>query len=145
MKKAEAKTAAVEKESSIKKLSLKFYQSNGTEVVTNFEVKNDVKSSIIVGTALNELFTLQSNYRKAGIKLFKSSEPVLFLVQTENEILFNVGKCNRLILQKLKFNKTAKSMKVFSKRVNLAINEMIRDVKLIDYSEVENAINSIAE
>jgi hypothetical protein len=126
-------------------LTLKFYQVDGIEVTTKFTIENDTKDSILIGTALNELFTLQSNYRKAGLRLFKSSQPVLFLVQSDDEIIMNVGKCQRFILDKLKFNKTAKSMKVFSKRVNLAITEMKRNITLIDYSEVEKAINSIVD
>ncbi len=126
-------------------LTLKFYQVDGIEVITKFTIENDTKDSILIGTALNELFTLQSNYRKAGLRLFKSSQPVLFLVQSDDEIIMNIGKCQRFILDKLKFNKTAKSMKVFSKRVNLAITEMKRNITLVDYSEVEKAIDSILD
>lgn len=128
-----------------KVLNLKFYQTNGIEIDTTFELTNDSKNSILIGTALNELFTMYSNYNKAGIKLFKSSEPVLFLISNDSEVLLNVGKCKRTILDKLKFNKTAKSMKVFSKRVNLAVTEMTRNVKEVDYSEVEKAIDSIED
>lgn len=126
-------------------LTLKFYQSNGIEVTTSFSIEQGAKSSLLIGTALNELFTMYSNYNKAGIKLFKSSEPILFLVSKEEEILLNVGKCNRRIQDKLKFNKTSKSMKTFAKRVNLAVNELTRVVKVVDYTEVEKAIDSINE
>ncbi len=126
-------------------LTLKFYQSNGIEVTTSFSIEQGAKNSLLIGTALNELFTMYSNYNKAGIKLFKSSEPILFLVSKEEEILLNVGKCNRRIQDKLKFNKSPKSMKTFAKRVNLAVNELTRVVKVIDYKEVEKAIDSINE
>lgn len=126
-------------------LTLKFYQSKGIEVTTSFSIEQGAKSSLLIGTALNELFTMYSNYNKAGIKLFKSSEPILFLVSKEDEVLLNVGKCNRHIQDKLKFNKSPKSMKTFAKRVNLAVNELTRVVKVVDYSEVEKAIDSISE
>lgn len=129
----------------VNELTLKFYQIDGIEITTKFQYENDAKQSMLIGTALNELFTLQSNYRKAGLRLFKSNQPVLFLVQKDEKVILNVGKCERYILEKLKFNKTAKSMKVFSKRVNLAINEMLRDMVYIDYSEIEKAIDSITE
>lgn len=128
-----------------KVLNIKFYQTNGIEIDTTFELTNDSKNSILIGTALNELFTMYSNYNKAGIKLFKSSEPILFLISKEEEILLNIGKCSRRFQDKLKFNKTAKSMKTFAKRVNLAVNEMNRTVKEVDYSEVEKAIDSIVD
>jgi hypothetical protein len=126
-------------------LTLKFYQIDGIELTTKFTYNKDDKQSLLIGTALNELFTLQSNYRKAGLRLFKSNQPVLFLVQKDEQIILNVGKCERYILEKLKFNKTSKSMKVFSKRVNLAITEMQRDMTKVDYSEIEKAIDSIAD
>jgi hypothetical protein len=126
-------------------LTLKFYQVDGIEITTKFQYEKEAKQSLLIGTALNELFTLQSNYRKAGLRLFKSNQPVLFLVQKDEQIILNVGKCERYILEKLKFNKTAKSMKVFSKRVNLAINEMLRDMVYINYSEIEKAIDNITE
>jgi hypothetical protein len=129
----------------VNELTLKFYQVDGIEITTKFQYEKEAKQSLLIGTALNELFTLQSNYRKAGLRLFKSSQPVLFLVQKDEQIILNVGKCERYILEKLKFNKTAKSMKVFSKRVNLAINEMLRDMVYIDYSEIEKAIDSITD
>ena len=126
-------------------LTLKFYQSNGIEITTSFSIEEGAESSLLIGTALNELFTMYSNYNKAGIKLFKSSEPILFLVSKEEEILLNVGKCSRRIQDKLKFNKTPKSMKTFAKRVDLAVNELTRVVKVVEYSEVEKAIDSISE
>jgi hypothetical protein len=129
----------------VNELTLKFYQVDGIEITTKFQYEKEAKQSLLIGTALNELFTLQSNYRKAGLRLFKSNQPVLFLVQSDEKVILNVGKCERYILEKLKFNKTAKSMKVFSKRVNLAINEMLRDMVYIDYSEIEKAIDSIAD
>lgn len=126
-------------------LTLKFYQTNGTEVVTTFTLEPNSKNSLLVGTALNELFTLQSNYRKANLRLFKSSEPVLFMVKRDDETLLNIGNCQRYIIDKLKFNKTPKSMKTFSKRVNLAVTEMSRNILVVDYSKIEQAIDSIAE
>jgi len=128
-----------------KKLTLEFYQIDGTNVTTSFTLNNDAKQSLVVGTALNELFTMQNNYRKAGLRLFKASEPVLFKVSTENETLLNIGLCSRTILDKLKFNKTAKSMSSFAKRVNLAVIELQRTVTVIDYKDVENAILSIED
>jgi hypothetical protein len=133
------------KQNPVNELTLKFYQVDGIEITTKFQYEKEAKQSLLIGTALNELFTLQSNYRKAGLRLFKSSQPVLFLVQKDEQIILNVGKCERYILEKLKFNKTAKSMKVFSKRVNLAINEMLRDMVYVDYSEIEKAIDSIVD
>jgi hypothetical protein len=133
------------KQNPVNELTLKFYQVDGIEITTKFQYEKEAKQSLLIGTALNELFTLQSNYRKAGLRLFKSNQPVLFLVQKDEKVILNVGKCERYILEKLKFNKTAKSMKVFSKRVNLAINEMLRDMVYIDYSEIEKAIDSIAD
>ena len=133
------------KQNPVNELTLKFYQVDGIEITTKFQYEKEAKQSLLIGTALNELFTLQSNYRKAGLRLFKSNQPVLFLVQKDEQIILNVGKCERYILEKLKFNKTSKSMKIFSKRVNLAINEMLRDMVYIDYSEIEKAIDSIID
>lgn len=143
--KSNAKKTSAKVNQITNELTLKFYQSNGIEVNTSFLIEQGAKSSLLIGTALNELFTMYSNYNKAGIKLFKSSEPILFLVSKEDEVLLNVGKCNRRIQDKLKFNKTSKSMKTFAKRVNLAVNELTRVVKVIDYTEVEKVIDSINE
>ena len=128
----------------VKELKLIFSQ-NGIKVETNFIIDQETKQSLLVGTAVNELFTLQSNYRKAGLKLFKSNDPVLFSVSDGQTTLLDVGKCNRRIIEKLKFNKTAKSMSTFAKRVNLAVNELSRAVTVVDYSDIETAILSIAD
>ena len=128
-----------------KELNLTFYQENGTQVETKFELDSEAKTSVLIGTAINELFTLQNNYRKANLKLFKSSQPVLFKVSSNKVELLNIGLCERLITDKLKFNKTAKSMGIFAKRVNFAITELSRNIEIIDYSEVEKAILSIVD
>lgn len=128
----------------VKELKLIFSQ-NGTKVETNFIIDQETKQSLLVGTAVNELFTLQSNYRKAGLKLFKSSEPVLFSVSDGQNTLLDVGKCNRRIIEKLKFNKTSKSMSTFAKRVNLAVNELSRAVAVVDIADIEAAILSIVD
>ena len=133
------------KKSTKNELNLTFFQANGTTVNTKFVLNNTVKQSLVIGTAINELFTLQNNYRKANLRLFKSSEPVLFKVSTENETLLNIGLCSRTITDKLKFNKTAKSMGIFAKRVNLAVTELSRTVTVVDYSAIETAILSIVE
>ena len=40
---------------------------------------------------------MQRNFKNAGLRLFKSSEAVLFIVSDENgEELLNIGKCSRL-------------------------------------------------
>ena len=133
------------KNNPVNKLTLEFYQLDGITVTTKFSLNADAKQSLVIGTAINELFTMQMNYRKANLRLFKSSEPVLFKVSNEDEVLLNIGLCSRTILDKLKFNKTAKSMNTFAKRVNLAVTELQRNVKIVDYSEIENAILSITE
>ena len=128
----------------MKNLKLTFVQ-NATIVETTFNANNE-KQSLIVGTALNELFTLQRNYRNAKVRLFKSNEPILFIVNDENgEELLNIGKCSRLIQQKLKFQNNAKSMRTFAKRVNLAVTEMMRDVVAVDYSKIDALIDAISE
>ena len=141
-----AKNAIVENVTPVTKvINLTFYQNNGTKVETKFTLSKEAKTSLLIGTAINELFTLQSNYRRANIKLFKSSEPVLFMVSSDDMELLNIGKCSRVITDKLKFNKTRKSMAIFAKRVNLAVTELTRNITIIDYSKVEEAILSIAD
>ena len=128
----------------VSKLTIEFYQNDGLTVTTKFNINNDAKQSLLIGTSLNELFTMQMNYRKAGLKLFKSNKPVLFKISNEEEEeLLNIGKCQRYIQDTLKFNKTAKSMNTFAKRVNCAVIEMQRSVKVVDYKDIENAILSI--
>lgn len=133
----------------VKEINLNFYQIDGIKVETKFSLSEDAKTSLLIGTAINELFTLQSNYRNAGISLFKSSKPVLFTVSSEEMELLNIGSCSKVITDKLKFNKTSKSMRTFAKRVNLAVTEITRKVKLVSYEDllltVETAINSVNE
>jgi hypothetical protein len=128
----------------MKNLKLTFVQ-NSTIVETTFNANNE-KQSLIVGTALNELFTLQRNYRNAKVRLFKSNEPILFIVNDDkgNELL-NIGKCSRLIQQKLKFQNNAKSMRRFAMRVNLAVTEMMRDVLVVDYSKIDALIEAMED
>lgn len=125
-------------------LKLKFYQ-NSNEVNLNFEIQKDAKDSLIVGTILNELFTMYDNYSNAGLKLFKSNEPICFSVTSDGIPLLDIGTCSKTILNKLKINKTAKSKRNFAKRVNLAINEISRGIELIDMSELENKLNSLID
>jgi hypothetical protein len=128
-----------------KKLSILFYQGS-TQFETTFVIDSEKNNdSYISGTAINELFTLQSNYKKAGLRLFKSNEPVLFKVSEEENELLNIGLCSRIIKEKLKFQNNAKSMRTFAKRVNLAITEMNRVVKVVNYKDIEKAIDSITE
>lgn len=130
----------------VTKLTLEFYQIDGIQVTTKFTIDNEAKQSLVIGTAINELFTMQMNYRKAGLKLFKSNKPILFKISNDKEEeLLNIGKCQKYIQDTLKFNKTAKSMSAFAKRVNCAVIEMQRAVKVIDYKDVENAILSIVD
>ena len=125
-------------------LTLKFYQ-DATEVKVNFTIDKTAKDSLLIGTALNELFTMRDNYANAGLKLFKSNEPLLFSVSNEEKTLLDVGMCQKTILHKLKLNKTAKSKRAFSKRVNLAVMELRREVTVIDYSELTNKLNAIID
>lgn len=128
----------------VTELKLKFYQST-TEVNLNFEINNDAKDSLIVGTVLNELFTMRDNYANAGIKLFKSNEPLLFSVYSDNIPLVDVGTCSKLIQEKLKLNKTAKSKRSFAKRVNLAISEVSRGIQLIDMDALTAKLNALED
>jgi hypothetical protein len=126
------------------KLNLKFYQAQ-TEVNLNFEINSDASDNLIIGTTLNELFTMCDNYRDAGLKLFKSNEAILFRISSDNIPLVDIGTCSKRIQDKLKLNKTAKSKRSFSKRVNLAIKEISRGIELIDMKELENKLNAIID
>lgn len=126
------------------KLNLKFYQAQ-TEVNLNFEINSDASDNLIVGTTLNELFTMCDNYREAGLKLFKSNEPILFRISSDNIPLVDIGTCSKRIQDKLKLNKTAKSKRSFAKRVNLAIKEISRGIELIDMKELESKLNAIID
>jgi hypothetical protein len=126
------------------KLNLKFYQAQ-TEVNLNFEINSDASDNLIVGTTLNELFTMCDNYREAGLRLFKSNEAILFRISSDNIPLVDIGTCSKRIQEKLKLNKTAKSKRSFSKRVNLAIKEISRGIELIDMKELENKLNAIID
>lgn len=125
-------------------LTLKFYQ-DATEVKVNLTIDKTAKDSLLIGTALNELFTMRDNYANAGLKLFKSNEPLLFSVSNEDTTLLDVGMCQKTILHKLKFNKTAKSKRAFAKRVNLAVTELRRDVVAIDYAELSKKLDSLID
>jgi hypothetical protein len=139
------KLKGTKKEDTTKKLSILFYQGS-TQFETTFVIDSEKNNdSYISGTAINELFTLQSNYKKAGLRLFKSNEPILFKVSEEENELLNIGLCSRVIKEKLKFQNNAKSMRTFAKRVNLAITEMNRTVKVVNYIDIEKAIDSITE
>lgn len=126
------------------KLTLNFYQTETSYKVT-FTIDKTAKDSLLIGTALNELFTVRDNYASAGLKLFKSNEPLLFSVSNEDTTLLDVGMCQKTILHKLKLNKTAKSKRAFAKRVNLAVTELRRDVVTIDYVELTNKLNAIID
>ena len=126
------------------KLNLKFYQAQ-TEVNLNFEINSDASDNLIVGTTLNELFTMCDNYREAGLKLFKSNEPILFRISSDSIPLVDIGTCSKRIQDKLKLNKTAKSKRSFAKRVNLAIKEISRGIELIDMKELESKLNEIID
>lgn len=126
------------------KLTLNFYQTE-TSYKVSFTIDKTAKDSLLIGTALNELFTVRDNYAMAGLKLFKSNEPLLFSVSNEDTTLLDVGMCQKTILHKLKLNKTAKSKRAFAKRVNLAVTELRRDVVAIDYTELTNKLNAIID
>ena len=118
------------------KLSILFYQDE-VQFSNTFEIdKKDANTKLIVGTVLNELFTVESNYRNANMRLFKTSKPILFKVTNGKSEILNLGKSSKFIQDKLKFNKTAKSKRTFAKRINLAITEMTRNVEVINQDEI---------
>ena len=118
------------------KLSILFYQDD-VKFSNTFEIdKKDANTKLIVGTVLNELFTVESNYRNANMRLFKTSKPILFKVTNGKSEILNLGKSSKFIQDKLKFNKTAKSKRTFAKRINLAITEMTRNVEVINQDEI---------
>jgi len=118
------------------KLSILFYQDD-VKFSNTFEVdKKETDQKLIVGTVLNELFTVESNYRNANMRLFKTSKPILFKVTNGKNEILNLGKSSKFIQDKLKFNKTAKSKRTFAKRVNLAITEMSRNVEVINQDDI---------
>lgn len=126
----------------VQNLTLTFVQ-NSTIVNINFDVENDAKDSLLIGTAINELFTMQNNYKDAGITLFKATEPTLFKVSNDKETLLDIGKVSKLIQNKLKFGNTAKSRRTFAKRVNVAVKEIRRGIVLMNYEELTQKLNEI--
>jgi hypothetical protein len=125
-------------------VSLEFYlpelESTGSE--DENQKSND---SLLIGSAINELFTMQNNYKEAGITLFKATEPTLFKISNEEGTILDIGKVSKTIQNKLKFGNTAKSRRAFAKRVNVAVKEIRRAFVLIDYAELTEKLNAIQD
>jgi hypothetical protein len=128
----------------VQNLTLTFVQ-NSTTVNINFDVNDNVQDSLLIGSAINELFTMQNNYKEAGIKLFKATEPTLFKISNEEGTILDIGKVSKTIQNKLKFGNTAKSRRAFAKRVNVAVKEIRRAFVLIDYAELTEKLNAIQD
>jgi hypothetical protein len=128
----------------VQNLTLTFVQ-NSTTVNINFDVNQDVKDSLLIGSAINELFTMQNNYKDAGITLFKATQPTLFKISNDKDTILDIGKVSKTIQNKLKFGNTAKSRRAFAKRVNVAVKEIRRAFVLIDYVELTEKLNAIQD
>jgi len=140
------------------KLTLNFYQTE-TSYKVSFETEKELTQSVLIGTALNELFTVRDNYAMAGLKLFKSNEPILFSVSRKETVIIedketekdktifdlNAIKVQKTLFNSLKLNKTAKSKRAFAKRVSVAIIEIMRNVEVIDLRELETKLNAIVD
>jgi transcriptional regulator of acetoin/glycerol metabolism len=128
----------------VQNLTLTFVQ-NSTTVNINFDVNDNVQDSLLIGSAINELFTMQNNYKEAGITLFKATQPTLFKISNEEGTILDIGKVSKTIQNKLKFGNTAKSKRAFAKRVNVAVKEIRRAFVLIDYAELTEKLNAIQD
>jgi hypothetical protein len=131
-------------ENKVQNLTLTFVQDS-TVVNIDFEVNHDVNDNLLIGSSINELFTIQSNYKEAGITLFKATEPVLFKVSNDKETILDIGKVSKKIQQKLKFGNTAKSRRTFAKRVNVAVREIRRNFVVMNYDELTEKLNAIQD
>lgn len=127
-----------------KDLKLIFTQQS-TKVEINFSIDSTKESndSLLIGSAINELFTMQNNYKEAGLTLFKATYPTLFRIEGEEGVILDVAKCTKIIENKLKFGNTGKSRRAFAKRINVAVKEIRRQFVLIDYNELTEKLNSI--
>lgn len=127
-----------------KDLKLIFTQQS-TKVEINFSIdsKKESNDSLLIGSAINELFTMQNNYKEAGLTLFKATYPTLFRIEGEEGVILDIAKCTKVIENKLKFGNTGKSRRSFAKRVNVAVKEIRRQFVLIDYNELTEKLNAI--
>lgn len=118
-------------------------QSTKVEIKFSIDSTKENNDSLLIGSAINELFTMQNNYKEAGLTLFKATYPTLFRIEGEEGVILDVAKCAKVIENKLKFGNTGKSRRAFAKRVNVAVKEIRRQFVLIDYNELTEKLNAI--
>lgn len=121
------------------------FSQQSTKVEINFSIDSTKENndSLLIGSAINELFTMQNNYKEAGLTLFKATYPTLFRIEGEEGVILDVAKCTKIIENKLKFGNTGKSRRAFAKRINVAVKEIRRQFVLIDYNELTEKLNAI--
>ncbi len=98
-----------------------------SEFVIKMNVNADAETSLIVGTALNELFHWVNLQKRMNVKNgLKLSLPIDMRIEGEQFISIELGNIQTIFKERLKMNSTAKSKKAFALKFVELVNESLR-------------------
>ncbi len=116
-------------------LTIRFKQSDTCLTIEVTDVVTELTKQKVYGTALRELFEAVTLQSKTGARIFKLNQPVMISVKVNN-IAVDTASANIQLQNKLKLNKTAKSMRMFAQRFVAIADHITRVRKIVDITEV---------
>lgn len=116
--------------------TIKIMLLQGTsEFTIKMNVDAEAETSLIVGTALNELFHWVNLQKRMNVKNgLKLSLPIDMKIEGEQFVSIELGNIQTIFKERLKMNSTAKSKKAFALKFVELVNESLR-IKEAKYIE----------
>jgi len=127
--------------------TIKFYQeteSGKKEVNFNINFSEEKTLKQVSGTITKTIWDLQKKYKKANLKLFKSTEPIQFCINSEKKVLLSTSEIDKNIVDSFKYRANNKARKNFYNRLLIGLEFINFNIELLSEKEAES-LNNIEE
>lgn len=109
-------------------------------------IEADAETSLIVGTALNELFHWINLQKRMNVRNgLKLSQPIEMRIEGEQFGVLGIGSVHTIMRERLKMNSKAKSKKAYALKFVECISEALRVKKAIEVKEVLSNLDAEIE
>lgn len=123
--------------------AMHMYQTNADtgkleeKYAIKFSIDNDkkFKASVILGTALDRMFSKLDLAKTCNVRLFDSRLPVIVKIESEH-ITLDMGKVSQIFTQALKVNANPRMRLGFTEKMMALTNDILKPLRLKDVSEV---------
>jgi len=120
--------------------TIKFYQ-NEKQVEFKINFNNDKTLKQISGTITKTIWDLQRKYKKANLKLFKSNEPIKFVINNDKKVLLSSNDIEQSIVDSFKYRSNNKARKNFYNRLLIGLEFIDFNIELLSEAEAEELNN----